>query len=90
MTLERDEQAAAIQSREDFVAFVQALVRDLEHPAGGEGWENLNLARYLEAVAAWAGDVDIERFYQHLGKPAPREPGWNFIGQMLYAAKMYE
>jgi len=75
-----------IQSREDFVAFVKALVQDLrDNPAS---WENANLERYLEALGAWAQDMD--GYYINQGKPVPQQPDWKIIADMLIAAKMYE
>ena len=85
-TLELDERADAIQSREDFVSFVHALVVDLRENPGE--WENADLGRYLDALARWVGAMD--QLYRNLGEPLPHEPGWNTLGQMLYAARIYE
>ena len=84
MTL--DEQHTSIGSREDFVAFVKALSKDLrDNPAA---WENGNLERFLEALGAWVEDMD--GYYLNQGKPVPKQPDWKVAGDMLMAAKMYE
>lgn len=76
----------SIRSREDFVAFVKALSKDLrDNPAS---WENANLERYLEALGAWVEDMD--GYYINQGKPVPPQPDWKVAADMLMAAKMYE
>ena len=75
-----------IRSREDFVAFVRALSKDLrDNPTS---WENSNLERYLEALGAWVEDMD--GYYLNQGKPVPQQPDWKVAADMLMAAKMYE
>jgi hypothetical protein len=84
MTLE--EQCNSTHSREDFVAFVGALHRDLrENPSA---WGNVDLQRYLEALAAWVKDMD--GYYRNNGEVAPDQPDWKLAANMLLAAKMYE
>jgi hypothetical protein len=76
----------SIRSRQDFVAFVKVLSKDLhENPAT---WENNNLERYLEAIGAWVEDMD--GYYLSHGKPVPQQPDWKVLGDILMAAKMYE
>ena len=80
------EHTNSIRSREDFVAFVKALRKDLhDNPAT---WENANLERFLEALAAWVEDMD--GYYANRGKPVPQQPDWKAAAEMLMAAKMYE
>ena len=76
----------SIRSREDFVAFVKALSKDLhDNPAT---WENANLERFLEALGAWV--VDMDGYYINQDKPVPQQPDWKVVADMLMAAKMYE
>lgn len=76
----------SIRSREDFVAFVKALSKDLHNnPAS---WENASLERFLEALGAWVEDMD--GYYINQGKPVPQQPDWKVAADMLMAAKMYE
>lgn len=79
-------QIAAIQSREDFVCFVQALQQDLTaHP---DQWENETLPRYLAALAAWTQDMD--GYYLNRGEPVPQSPDWKTLAEILLASKHYE
>lgn len=74
-----------IESREDFVRFVEALRTDLlEDPAS---WENENLSDFLEALASWVQDMD--GYYRNQDKPLPN-PDWKAIADMLMGAKVYE
>lgn len=76
----------SIRSREDFVAFVKALRKDLhDNPAS---WENSTLEHFLEALGGWVEDMD--GYYVNQGKPVPQQPDWKVVGDILMAAKMYE
>jgi hypothetical protein len=80
------ERAAEIRDRGQFVQFARALVADLrDHP---DEWTNHDLAAYLEALAAWAEDMD--GYYQNRGEPTPEQPTWKTFGEILSAAKVYE
>jgi hypothetical protein len=81
-----NDQARRIRSREDLVALLQTLVRELREDP--EGWENRDLAAYLSAMAAWVDDM--EGFYKNRGEPMPDQPSWNTLGQILLAARVYE
>lgn len=84
--MELNEQVEQIASREDLVAFVQALRRDLETNPGE--WENPNLASYLGALAGWIGDM--HGYYRNQGLEMPQAPSWKTVGEILIAAKVYE
>jgi hypothetical protein len=75
-----------IQSHPDFVAFSRALLEDLKEKP--EGWENSDLAGYLEALGAWVEDMN--GYYQANGGAIPLQPSWKMLGQILLAAKVYE
>ncbi len=79
-------QCNSIRTREDFVAFVKALHRDLRDHSGS--WENRDLESYLAALAAWVEDMD--GYYLNHGMPIPQQPDWKVAADMLLAAKMYE
>ena len=68
-----------MKTREDAVAAIRNLLCSLEEKPAS--WENPTLDRYLESMAAW-----LESYGD---KHAP-EPSWDFIVQMLEAAKIYE
>jgi hypothetical protein len=80
------EQHDLIRSREDFVAFVRALRKDLhDNP---DSWENRSLDGFLEALAAWVEDMD--GYYINHGKPVPERPDWKVAGDMLMGGRLYE
>lgn len=80
------EKISSIKTREDFVLFVYELSKDYrENP---QSWENKNIGTFLEALAAWAEDMD--GYYLHQGQPIPKKPDWKNVADMLMAAKLYE
>ena len=81
-----NDQVEALQTREDLVAFVRDLIRDLRVNPGE--WENLTLENYLEALASWV--EDCEGYFQNRGEVTPSDPSWKLLGQVLLAAKFYE
>jgi hypothetical protein len=81
-----NDQVQQIQSRADFARFVQALLQDWQCRPGD--WENQDLGSYLEAVAAWA--ADMEGHYKNRGEGLPEQPTWKMMGQILLAAQVYE
>ena len=84
--IDLDEMVEQIKSHSDFVAFSHALHKDLiEKP---EGWENRDLAAFLEALGAWVEDMN--GYYQARGDAIPLQPSWKMLGQILLAAKVYE
>jgi hypothetical protein len=84
--MDLSESVEDVQSRHEFVAFVRALLRDLQqHP---DTWENADLERFIEALAAWVEDMD--GYYQNLGRPVPEQPSWKLLSEILLAARIYE
>ena len=84
--MECAEQAKNIDTREDFVVFMQNLLRDWrQHP---EQWENASLEAYLEAIAAWVQDMD--GYYGNRGEQLPKHLTWRNVGEILLAARIYE
>ncbi|MFJ5956047.1 hypothetical protein ACIQC5_08800 [Paenarthrobacter sp. NPDC092416] len=53
-----------------------------------ESWENPDLDRFLESLAAWTRDMD--GVFLNRGEPLPEVPSWELIADMLLAAKIYE
>ena len=81
-----------IESRDDFLHFLDALHADCQAMEAGEreapsspfgpaasAWENTRLADFLEAMGAWARD-------SQLGEA----PSWRAFAQLLLAGKGYE
>ncbi len=86
MTMSDTERIAAIQTREDLVAFLKDL--SVNYKDDPKLWENNNLQSFLGALAAWAEDMD--GYYLNQGRPTPKAPEWKTFAEMLMAAKYYE
>ncbi len=81
-----EQQVESISSRQDFSNFVRSLsVSIRESP---DTWENTDLERFLEALAAWVEDMD--GYFENRGEPFPQTLDWKLLGKMLLAAKIYE
>ncbi|MEV4334195.1 hypothetical protein AB0K02_27320 [Streptomyces sp. NPDC049597] len=76
---------AAVTSREALIHHIHQLREDLL--ANGDGWENPTLERYLESMAAWINDS--AGYHRSRGEEPPG-PDWEFIGNALRAAALYE
>ena len=74
------EMADKIESKEDLIEFLKALLVDLKE--NHSEWENDTLERYLDGMWGWLQDLD-EAF-------VPEQPSWQFIGNMLLVARIYE
>lgn len=83
---ELNDRVAALDNRQDLVAFVSELQHDLA--ANPAAWENFSLDHYLDALVAWLDGPD-ESFAQ-FDEPVPLPRSWRFAGKMLLAAKYYE
>jgi hypothetical protein len=75
-----------ISTREDLSEFISSLANDFRDNASL--WENGELGRYLDALAAWVEGMD--GFYANMNEPFPDYINWKVFGQMLLAAKYYE
>jgi len=81
-----DISARGVGSRDGFARLVDALAQSrVREP---EIWTNQSLEAYLEALAAWARDMD--GYFMGRGEAPPAEPTWELFGQMLLAARTYE
>ncbi|BAC49875.1 bsl4610 [Bradyrhizobium diazoefficiens USDA 110] len=67
-----------VQDRKSFVEFVAAMRNELL--VGAKGWENVDLADFLEAMTAWAHDSH---------SPANPNP-WRHAAALMWAGKLYE
>ena len=75
-----------INSKEDFINFIELLINDLKNNSGE--WENNSLESYLEAMAACTEDMD--GYYQNMRMPIPQNVNWKVFANILISAKMYE
>ena len=80
------EQARAVKTREDLVAFLAALRADFAR--NPRTWTNADLASFLEAMAAWSEDMD--GYYAGTGEDMARVPPWRVLADILMAARVYE
>ena len=78
------EQVTGIATREDLVAFIEALRADLV--SNPQNWENATLDQYLRALASWL--EDCSDYYERTGQSVPTTPSWKNVAEMLIAAKM--
>ena len=76
----------ALNTKEDFISFLELLVQDLRSNPGE--WENKSLESYLEAAASWT--EDMEGYYKNNNLPIPQNVNWKVFANILIAAKMYE
>ena len=67
-----------VHDRESFFEFVVAMRNELD--VGANGWENADLAAFLEAMAAWARDWQ---------RPADANP-WRHAAALIRAGALYE
>jgi hypothetical protein len=67
-----------VQDRKSFIEFVAAMRNELQ--AGAKDWENVDLADFLEAMAAWAHDSDSS------ADPNP----WRHAAALMRAGTLYE
>ncbi|MBR6580542.1 MAG: hypothetical protein IKK66_04520 [Ruminococcus sp.] len=68
-----------IKCKEDFTKFMQLFISTVE---------DSSINYYLEAVAAWAEDMD--GYYKNSGEQMPENINWDFIATLLYAGSIYE
>ncbi|MHA4812516.1 DUF7660 family protein [Flavitalea flava] len=84
--LEVEKIAQSVDSKEDFIKFVGALIMDFK--SNPDTWENKNLDNYLEAVQSWT--EDMEGYYINNNIPCPENISWKIFTDILIAAKIYE
>ncbi|WP_455431093.1 DUF7660 family protein [Streptomyces afghaniensis] len=75
-----------VDSREDLADFVRSVRGS--HAEDGSSWENADLPRFLDALAAWIDDAD--GWYRNTGRDLPLGGDWAFFARALHAATMYE
>lgn len=98
MTTDLYELADSVETEEDFLGFVDALVADRSdeeakekaeprssYGSGASGWENGSIIAFLNAAAAWGeSSKNGLEFYEKPSNP------WKRAAQILHAGKFYE
>ena len=74
------------KSKNDFAAFINALLLDLKN--NPQDWENKRLEDYLEAMQSWIEDMD--GYYINQNLPVPENVSWKVFVDILMAARIYE
>jgi hypothetical protein len=81
-----EDRAEVLRTRAEMVSFLGDLADSLlEEP---EVWENDTLEGFLRAWADWLRDMD--GYFANRGMPIPESPSWQFVAEMLLAARVYE
>ena len=78
-----------IRNKEDFLNFLDALLKDLNDPTSN--WPNGSLESYLGAMASWVDDM--EGYYENMGilkEVNLTEVNWQVFSDILSAARVYE
>jgi hypothetical protein len=67
--------------RADRAAAVRSALASPPQPfgRGAGGWESSTIEEFLEAMEAYASDVEL-----------PEQPSWQFVAGLLSAGKIYE
>ena len=81
-----NQEIEGINSKEDFVKFIELLVSNLKD--NPEEWINRSLADYLEGISSWT--EDMAGYYKNNNLPVPENVNWKVFANILTAAKMYE
>lgn len=73
--------------RQSLISFLDLLTQDfLQNP---DDWENKTLDTFLEALGAYA--TDIQGYYDNTGKKVNAdEPSWQTFADIFKGATMYE
>jgi hypothetical protein len=75
-----------VNSREDFIRFMNALMNDLKVNPGA--WEHKTLADYLSSIQRWTEDMD--GYYINKNIPIPQNISWQTFADILMGATIYE
>ncbi len=84
--MEFEKTIEALNSKEDFIEFINLLVKDLKN--NPNEWENKSLESYLKAISSWTEDMD--GYYINHNLPIPSKVEWKVFATILIAAKIYE
>lgn len=80
------DKAGAVTSHKQFVEFADELVQDFA--TNRAEWENPDLGRFLESLAAWATSMDA--VYRNAGEALEKQSPWQLMTDLLLAGRGYE
>jgi len=76
-----------VSNRQEFVKFIDLLRKDFL--ANPESWENKTLPDFLEALSAYADD--IQGYYDNIGQVTDaNQPAWQVFADIFKGAIIYE
>ena len=84
--MELYKEIANVNSKEEFMKFIGLLIIDFKE--NQDEWENRTLESYLEGIQSWIEDMD--GYFENNNIQKPENVNWNFLANILYAAKIYE
>jgi hypothetical protein len=77
----------SIVDRQSFISFLESL--HSEYLLTGNTWKNPDLGRFLEAMAAYA--EDIQGYYDNTNQDINADlPSWKVFADILRGATIYE
>jgi len=78
--------ARSVRDKEDLARFLVRLADSVsEEP---DTWENDSVELLLRAWSAWL--VDMDGYFMNRQESIPQSPSWQFVAEMLLAARVYE
>ena len=78
-----DADTSRVETRDDFAAFLTEVLADFAERGGSREWENATLDRFLDGVAAFAGDRVLDGEDQD-------DPSWKLFAEIIAAGTGYE
>jgi hypothetical protein len=82
-----DDETQNVTDRKSFVDFARNLLMDYKND--GLNWENNKLENFLEAIGAYANDID--GYYKNMNFESSADvPTWRIFAQILNGAVVYE
>lgn len=80
------EYAKTVQSRDDFIKFVEYLNEDYRQQQ--TQWENRSLGEFLGGLSSFANDM--AGYYKNMGETVDVDTvSWRLVAEMLLAATVY-
>lgn len=76
-----------VTDRKSFIEFLEAFLQD--YKSHGDAWENNTMETFLEAMAAYAADV--QGYYNNMEPGINADiPTWKVFADILRGAAIYE